>query len=514
MDSIARLFYESVDKYPNKQAIWCDGQQLTYSELADFVSRYANYLISRGVLSGEIIGIPMNNSVESVALMLASACIGAGLAPINPTLPLDGIKAAFKIGHVKHVIARQSFWKQFEKSDMTIEGCKLCLDADVDGVDNFEAVKSQSMTRPDISSITGGETWILTMTSGSTGSPKPIELTQENKLKRIWAHIKLYHITENDRVLAATPLYHSLAERLVTLPLLIGATSILLPRFTPNLWLGCVHDQKVTFTIAVSAQLGQIAQLLSSPFVPDIKSIRSVVSSSALLEPHVRTELIEKLKCDFHEMYGTSEISTATSINFREASHKQQSVGKPIPEAAIKILGDDGEDLTPGAIGEIACRTELIFHGYYDLPEMTAEAFTEDGYFRTGDLGRLDEDGYLYFCGRKKELIITGGINVYPYDIEQCLSKYSDIEECAAFSYPDERLGEVVALAVVKKPDTTLSKRDIQVFCARNLADFQQPHYIFFIEELPKNTMGKLIRKKIIEVVCTDEVRQGGIEGR
>lgn len=111
-------------------------------------------------------------------------------------------------------------------------------------------------------------------------------------------------------------------------------------------------------------------------------------------------------------------------------------------------------------------------------------------------------------------MIITGGINVYPYDIEQCLSKYSDIEECAAFSYPDERLGEVVALAVVKKPDTTLSKRDIQVFCARNLADFQQPHYIFFIEELPKNTMGKLIRKKIIEVVCTDEVRQGGIEGR
>ena len=166
------------------------------------------------------------------------------------------------------------------------------------------------------------------MTSGSTGQPKPINLTQNNKYERAMAHIKLYDITENDRILAATPLYHSLAERLVLLPLLIGATSILLPRFTPSIWLNCVYEQKVTFTIAVTAQLSQIAQLLSSPFVPDISSLRSIVSSSALLEPYVRMELIDKLKCDFHEMYGTSETSTATSINFRESINKQKSVGR------------------------------------------------------------------------------------------------------------------------------------------------------------------------------------------
>lgn len=145
----------------------------------------------------------------------------------------------------------------------------------------FSDINTAPANRTQDKRITGDETLFLTMTSGSTGKPKPINLTQNNKYERAMAHIKLYDITENDRILAATLLYHSLAERLVLLPLLIGATSILLPRFTPSIWLNCVYEQKVTFTIAVTAQLSQIAQLLSSPFIPDISSLRSIVSSSA-----------------------------------------------------------------------------------------------------------------------------------------------------------------------------------------------------------------------------------------
>lgn len=505
MASIAELFLNNVKKQPGKKAIWCDGKEMTYGELCDYTCRYANYLIDNGVEYGDIIGIPMNNSIESVSLMLASAMLGVGLAPINPTLPADGIRVAFETGHVKHVIARKSFWKQFENLDISVEGMKLCLDGEYEDIPSFEKVKEASNEIPDMSKVTGKETWILTMTSGSTGNPKPIELTQENKRRRIDAHVKMYDITEEDKVLAATPLYHSLAERLVMLPLMIGATSILLPRFTPNLWLKCVDEQKVTFTIAVSAQLGQIAQLLTSPFVPDITSLRAIVSSSALLEPHVRSELIEKLKCDFHEMYGTSEISTATSINFREANNKQQSVGRPIEVASLKILNNDGNEVKIGEVGEISCKTDLIFNGYYHQPDMTNAAYTEDGYFKTGDLGKVDDEGYLYFCGRKKELIITGGINVYPNDVDKSLSGLDGVKECAAFPYPDDRLGEVVAVAVVKEDSTNLSERDVKLHCARNMADFQIPHYIFFVDELPKNAMGKLMRNRIIEQVRINE---------
>ncbi|AZR72076.1 hypothetical protein BBF96_00915 [Anoxybacter fermentans] len=508
MKKLANQFYEIAALYPNKIAIWCDDKTITYKELADLVSQYSNYLLKNGVAYRDHIGIPMNNSIESVALILTAANLGVGLVPINPTLPIDAIKTAFAFGNVKHLIARRIFFEQCDKlGGLNINGIKFCLDGEYDGTLPLADAKKMSTKRPILEEVSGDETLILTMTSGSTGSPKPIDLTQNNKYQRAMAHINLYNITKDDNVLAATPLYHSLAERLVLIPLLIGGTSVLLPRFTPHIWLNCVKNLQVTFTIAVSTQLSQIAELLSSPFIPELESLRCVVSSSALLEPHVKTELIEKLKCEFHEMYGTSEISTATSINFKESLNKKQSVGRPIPEADIRIIKDNGELASNYEIGEIACKTSLLCNGYYGMSEVFNDAL-QDGYFKTGDLGYIDEDGFLYFVGRKKELIITGGINVYPSDIEKCVLKLPEVSECAAFAYPDERLGEVVALAVVTKPNCKLTKRAIQIQCARNLADFQQPHKIFFVDELPKNAMGKLMKFKLMEYVrlhCLDE---------
>ena len=508
MQLLASRFFEQVDRCQNKLAIWCDGEEMSYKEFGAFVSQYANYLKVRGVKRGEIIGIPMTNSIESVALIMACACIGAGVAPINPTISMEQVDIAFQSGKVRHLIARKAFFKAFLKKENEainrtyLTGCKLCLDSKLDGIDSMEDVRAQSSERPTLDGIDGSETLILTMTSGSTGTPKPIDLTQNNKLQRALAHIKLYGITENDRILTATPLYHSLAERLVILPLLIGATAILLPRFTPKIWMECVEQQKVTFTIAVSAQLSQIAQLLSSPYAPDLSSLRSVVSSSSLLEPHVRNELIAKLHCDFNEMYGTSECSTVTSINFREAENYQKSVGKAIPEASIKILKEDGQQAAPNEVGEIACKTTLLYNGYYGMPNKTEAAMTNDGYFKTGDLGKLDKDGYLTFVGRKKEIIITGGINVYPQDVERVVVTVPEVEECAAFSYLDERLGEVVALAMVPAEGAVIDKRSVQITCARKLADFQQPHKLFILNELPQNSMGKLTRNKLPEIVA------------
>jgi long-chain acyl-CoA synthetase len=501
MGSIAGLFYRSAEKYPHKRAIWCDGEEMAYAELEGLVSRLANYLISRGVGRGDIIGIPMNNSIVSVALIFAAAAVGAGLAPVNPTIPGDAVEAAFRAANVRHLIARRYFYLRFGGRQLCENGTRLCLDGEVEGADNFDAVLSQSCTAPDMSNITGDETLILTMTSGSTGDPKPIGLTQNNKLERAFAHIDLYGITTEDRILAATPLYHSLAERLVIMPLIIGAESVLLPRFTPDLWLNCVKEQKVTFTIAVSAQLGQIAQLLSSPFAPEISSLRTVVSSSALLEPHVRNELINKLQCDFHEMYGTSECSTVTNINLRDAADKTRSVGKPLPGVEIRILDGEGNGVPPGEVGEIAVRTPLMCRSYYRMPEKTEEAMAGD-FFKTGDLGYVDGDGYLYFAGRRKELIITGGVNVYPQDVERVVGSMQGVAECAAFSYADERLGEVVALAVVPEKGAAVTRRDIRIRCARMLADFQQPQKIFFLAALPRNAMGKIMKNRLPETVA------------
>lgn len=496
MSKFTDYFFKNVQAHPNKLAIWCDGKSVTYAEFADMVTRTANMLLAYGLKPGDNIGVPMNNSIESAVLFFSAAEIGVALAPINPTLPWDAIETAFNSVGVSCIIARESFFRQYKPENLIC----ICQDkADLKGTLPFVAWKDYPDTKPDID-VDDDATLILTLTSGSTGEPKPIELSQKNKIDRAFAHVKVYNLNEEDRILAATPLYHSLAERLVIMPLLIGATSILLPRFTPNIWLNCISNQKVTFTIAVSAQLNQVSQLLSSPFLPETDSLRSIVSSSSILETHVKKELIEKLNCEFHEMYGTSETSTVTDINFKETIDKVGSVGKPFGTAEIKIVNDNYDELPIGEIGEIVCKSELSFKGYYRMPEKTKSSFT-NGYFHTGDLGKLDEDGYLYFCGRKKDLIITGGINVYPIDIEDSVSKLQGVKECAAFSYPDERLGEVVALAVVKEENSSLKSKNIRFYCARNLADFQQPHEIFFLDSLPKNAMGKIVKGKLYETV-------------
>jgi len=471
--------------------------------MADLVSKYSNLLITSGIKYGDHIAIPMNNSIESVALFFSAAELGICLVPLNPTLPLEAIKSAMHFGDMKHLIARKSFFNELDKNGgLEIPGVSICLDGDYPGTVPFSMIDGMSSVRPKIENITGNESLILTMTSGSTGNPKPIDISQKNKYDRSMAHIRVYGITKDDRILAATPLYHTLAERLVILPLILGATAILLPRFTPALWLKCVEEQKPTFTIAVSVQLAQILEHMKHTESPDITSFRSIVSSSALLEEKVKLELIEKLRCEFHEMYGTSETSTITNICFQKTPYKQKSVGLPFDEAKIRILRDDNNtdfdtDCAPYEIGEIACMSSLICKGYYKHDAMMA-ALTIDGYFRTGDLGYLDEDGYLYFTGRKKEIIITGAVNVYPNDIDTVVGRMPEIEECAAFSYPDNRLGEVVALAIVPKAEFEINLRTVKTYCARNLADFQQPHKIFIIDQLPKNAMGKLQRMSIL----------------
>lgn len=498
---LADMFYDNALQTPDKMAIWCDGKTATYKELADLVSRYSNLLVHNGVVYGDHIAIPMNNSIESVALFFSAADLGVCLVPLNPTLPLSAIMAAMDSGDMKHLIARKSFFKECEKNGgIKVKGISICLDGEYPETVPFVTINDMPTERPACEEISGKESLILTMTSGSTGNPKPIDISQNNKYERAMAHIRVYDISKEDRILAATPLYHSLAERLVILPLMLGATSILLPRFTPAIWLECVKEQQVSFTIAVSAQLAQILELLKQPNAPTIDSFRAIVSSSALLEEKVKYELIEKLNCEFHEMYGTSETSTITNICFQKDKNKQKSVGLPFDEAQVKIFSEYDEECPPYEVGEITCKSTLTCKGYYKQEAMMVAA-THEGYFHTGDLGYLDEDGFLYFAGRKKEIIITGAVNVYPHDIDAVVKNIPEVEECAAFAYPDERLGEVVALAVVPKEDMELKERTIKTYCARNLADFQQPHKIFIVDKLPKNTMGKLQRMNILSYI-------------
>lgn len=505
MSRLIDRFFQSSSFVPNKTAIWCDGDSITYSELSVLVNQWSHLLKKNGVKYGDHIGVLLPNSKYFVALIFVSANIGVALVPLNSSLPVEAIDKAYKSSDVKHIIANSDMLEKLDSNQMlNAYGLKLSMDQEYHGAILFHQMLDQMPITPiDNSDVTGDEALILTLTSGSTGLPKPIVLTQKNKVDRALQSISLYSITIDDNVLAATPLYHSLAERLVIIPLILGGTSILLSGFSPILWLETVKNQRVTFTIAVSSQLNKIVEVLTSPFLPDITSLRCIVSSSALLENHVKSELLTKLNCDFHECYGTSEIAMATNLNLSDARNKLKSVGKAAPGAEVKILTKDGTIIDHGSEGEIICKTDMLFAGYYKLPDLTEKSMIK-GYFRTGDVGYMDEDGFLYYLSREKDIIISGGINIYPSDIESVISLMPSVKECAAFPYPDEQLGEVIAVAVVPNDNEEFNERAAKFLCVKKLADYQQPRKYFLMDQLPRNSMGKLMKFALVELFSND----------
>lgn len=509
MDTISTIFFAHAAAAPEKTAIWCDGREINYAQLAQLVARWSSAMAAHGVRRGDQIGVILPNSIEFVALILVAADLGAGLVPLSPGLPPPAALHAFQASQAVHLVSSSEQLAALAQAGgaSAVPGLWLGIDA---GGGHAIALHELLLAAPAESRPAhagqGEDALILTMTSGSTGNPKPIVLTQKTKLNRVRAAIQLYGITATDRILAATPLYHSLAERLVLLPLLTGGSAVLMARFSALAWLQCVQAQQVSFTIAVSSQLKQIAAQMAQG-EHDVASLRCLVSSSALLENAVKEDLLARFSCDFHECYGASEIAIATNLDGHAARTKLQSVGRAAPGVELRILGEDDVELPPGQPGEIVCKTTMLFGGYFQLPDLTRAAMYGD-YFRTGDIGRLDEDGYLYFLGRKKDVIISGGINVYPTDIEAAIAAHGSVLESAAFAFPDARLGEVVAVALVPADPDRFDLRQLRFHCADLLADFQQPRRFFIVGQLPKNSMGKLMKFQLVQTYASSTERK------
>jgi long-chain acyl-CoA synthetase len=494
---IIERFSKFVIKTPEKTALIFRDQSLSYNELGEQVNRLSHSLIQGGVQQGDHIGVVLPNGIEFVLVMLAAANIGAAIVPHNTSLNAKTLIHAFNDTKVCHYILWHSIINELQNETTCNNDGALWISVGKN--------KSQTLYFNDLLSVTCDKTlgcykvnqdqdFIYTMTSGSTGAPKPIVLSQICKVKRADSAIRLYGITSADITLAATPLYHSLAERLVLLPLISGGTVSIMAGFSPEQWFTTIENDHISFTIAVSSQLKTINdQLTNSTY--NLRSLRCLVSSSERLPLLLKQNLIKQFKCEFHECYGASEVAIISNLDQTHGDNKLSSVGKSINDVSIVILDDGGNKLPTGTIGEIACKTPMLFSGYHQREAQT-KASMVDNYFLTGDLGKLDNDDFLYFCGRKKEIIITGGINVYPKDIEEILLRHPEIDEAAVIPLPDDSLGEIITAVIVS--NRAINKRELQRLCAKELADFQQPRKYIFLDNLPKNALGKVMKSTLV----------------
>ncbi|WP_133511718.1 class I adenylate-forming enzyme family protein [Candidatus Thiosymbion oneisti] len=483
------LFRDQAQHFAQKTALISGDARYSYETLLRQADRWATYLFA-GQQKRPRIALLTEDPFHSISLSLAIARLDGACVPTNPQLLPEQLLACWQATDVDRVIYEPAFERKIRACD---RGDMEFLTTDE--ITGYEEEGDLDTVFP----WSDQKDFLITLSSGSTGAPKPIMLSQEVKVARARQTWDLYQLTSDDVVLCASPYFHSLGQRLVYVPLLMGATLVHLSRFTPKKWLDLVEENRVSFVIGVSSHLYTLKDYLLDGS-GRIDSLKIIVTSSAPIDVDFKGRLFRTVGCRFHEIYGATEVAIATDLAPEYAGEKYATVGFPCKGVGVRILDDAGNELSYNAIGEIAVKTPLSFEGYYGRSDLTRAAM-KDGYFLTGDLGSLDEDGFLSYVSRKKDIIISGGINIYPGDIEKVLLGQPAIKEVAVIGVDDRLLGEVVVAVCVADREENVDnmERELRGVADRHLAPFQRPLKYFFVDNLPLTHSGKLSKQSLRE---------------
>jgi long-chain acyl-CoA synthetase len=343
------------------------------------------------------------------------------------------------------------------------------------------------------------DTAVIVYTSGTTGQPKGAELTHIQLYMNADIPGRLFDVQADDVVITVLPLFHVFGlSSILDICVRFGCTMSLLPRYTPGAVLTAIERDRATIFEGVPTMF---ADLLSQPDLAsyDLSSLRIAISGGASIPSPVLDAFEERFGLVILEGYGMTETASTITFNPSAAERRAYSVGKPIWGTQTQVWGDDGRPLAAGPehVGEIVTRGLHVMKGYLHNPEATAGTFTGD-WLHTGDLGYFDQDGFLFIVSRKKELIIRGGYNVYPSEIENVLDGHPAVAEAAVVGIPDARLGEEVMAVIIRRPAMTVGEPELVAYCRRRLAAYKCPRVYQFRSELPKNTLGKVLKDELV----------------
>ncbi|MGZ4271467.1 MAG: long-chain-fatty-acid--CoA ligase [Solirubrobacteraceae bacterium] len=501
--NLATMLRESALAYPDKPVALYDGGRLTYAQLDALTDRFAVGLRAAGMGRGETVGLQLPNIPQFLIAyfgMLKAGCIGV---PLNVLLKAPELAYCLGDARARSLIT----W-----AGVADEAVKGAADAGVHTVyvvntpgvpepaagRRFEELLAVDPETPPMEPTDPGDTAVIVYTSGTTGQPKGAELTHYQLYMNADTPGRLFGIRDDDVVLVVLPLFHvfGLSSQL-NVCVRFGATMSLVPRFDPEKVLEVMQRDGVTIFEGVPTMY---VALLHHPTLAeyDMTRLRIGVSGGAPIPAEVLDAFEEKFGIVILEGYGLTETASTTTFNVSAAERKIYSVGKPIWGVEVQIWDDENRPLPPGAdhVGEIVIRGVNMMRGYFGNPEATAEAFA-GGWFHTGDLGYRDEDGFYFIVDRKKELIIRGGYNVYPREVEEVLYTHPAVAAAAVVGVPDERLGEEVKAYVETKPGTTATEQEVIDFMRTRVAAYKYPRMVEFRSELPKGPTGKILKKEL-----------------
>jgi len=508
--TIGRLAERNAGKRPDEKAIIIrrDGARdgvVTFQEFNHRVDKVANNLAEQGIGKDDKVATYMSNNIATLETYLATMKLGALPVPVNHLFQPEEIRYVLTNSDSRLLVfdnpGRENVSEIHEGSQLPVQTYLYVGQTPPSYADSYSKFRAQgSSSTVEVVPSTLDDAALM-YTSGTTGQPKGCILTHNNLIQHtensLIAGRGSSDAPDDPTALIITPLFHIAALGLFLINFYTGATTVLMDGFDPENVLQTIDDEQVTGAFLVPT-IGRELLAFDRFDDYDISSIETISIGAAPSGQDLKKRIGEAFNCELGDAFGQTETSPTTCVlQPDEADERPDSVGQPMVNVETKVVDEDGTTAAPGEIGRIAYRGPTVFQGYYKMPEKTDEVFDEDGWFISDDLVRQDAEDYVYFVGRADDMIISGGENIHPAEIEDILHAHDKIAEAAIVGVPDETWGERVKAVVVLEERDALIEDDIIAHVKSQLAGYKQPREVEFVESLPRNPTGKVLKEEL-----------------
>ena len=512
--TVAQAFKHAVVTTPDKEAIFDGKKRLTYREIDQEAEALASGFIHLGIAKGDCVAVCLPNWNEFMIIFMALSKVGAILIPLNIDfrknemtyiLQNSGVKAVFftnTLGKVNQVPQLLEIQKELPALEHLIT-----VRFQHDSVNHYERVIQLGKTHPVLlaSEPNKEDTCVILYTSGTTGQPKGVMLANENVVNISRTAANKMHCSHEDIFLIPVPLFHIMGLMFMLRSISCQGRLVLMEKFKAEKALELIQNERVTIHPGVPTMF--ILELNHPDFSSyDLSSLRTGEMAAAPCPIEILHRIREEMNCNILVAYGMTETSASlTMTNFDDDDHlRAETVGRPMPGADVKIVDDDREEVAAGEVGELACKSPGLMKGYFQMEEETKKAMDDEGWFYSGDMATKDEAGYVRIVGRKKELIIRGGYNIYPREVEDVYYQHPSVLEVALIGLPDTVLGEITCAVIRLKQGARASEQEFRKFAEQRLVPYKVPNKFVFMDALPMTASGKILKRELTNQLKTE----------
>jgi long-chain acyl-CoA synthetase len=512
MLNLSTVLQESARRYPSKIAYVFGDTELSYAQVDGAANMVANGLVAKGIKPGDKIGLSCLNLPFFPIAYFGILKAGAVVVPLSVLLKKDEIayhlsdseaKAYFCFVGTEDLPMGQMGFAGFNEAPLCENFFMIMpkpeMPSPIEGTQTLGSLMNGQSPVFDTIQTGAEDTAVIIYTSGTTGRPKGAELTHSNLMQNAIISADLGQINKDDTLLIVLPLFHIFAMTvLMNAGAYRGVKSILLPKFDAETVFGLLQKHSVTIFAGVPTMYWGLLNYNDDKFdyAAIAKNLKFCLSGGAALPVNVLEEFEARFKVDILEGYGMSEGSPVVTFNMKEFGRKPGSVGKPVWGVDVKIVDENDKEVAIGEKGELIYRGHNVMKGYYKKPEANAKTL-KDGWLYSGDVAIKDEDGFYFIVDRTKEMIIRGGLNVYPREVEEVMMQHEAVSMVAVIGIPDEKMGEEIRACVVLKPGQSVSEDDLKAWTKEHIAAYKYPRQIRFLDALPMSATGKILKKEI-----------------